>query len=247
MSITPESYNLEELLAGYVLGDLDEEELLWLRQQLEANPQLTKQVRSLQATLALMPYELSSQMPNDRLRNQILAKAQSSFPQTELDDRGNMKLNRLGWIVGAIAVFVALGFGIDSYRLRHQLARTQFNPNRELISLLRQPNNRLMTLKSLDDPTASGSLFIVPQQNKAVLVVQNLNSLDNNNVYRLWAVSPKKKVGCASFVPNQNGMVYLEFSQENLEDANSVLITVEPESDTRQPTGSLIMKGFQSL
>ncbi|MDY7014547.1 MAG: anti-sigma factor, partial [Cyanobacteriota bacterium] len=169
------------------------------------------------------------------------------FPKTLPDFRG-AKSNHLGWIVGAIAVFVTLVLGIENVRLRQQLAQIQFNPNREIISLLRQPNNRLMTLKGLEEvSTASGSLFIVPQRNKAVLVLQNLTPLNGTDVYQLWAVSQNKKTGCISFVPNQNGMVYVELSQENLKNANSVLVTIEPKPDVSQPTGTPVIESIQSL
>ena len=42
---------LEEILAGYVLGNLDEAEMTWLNEQLFANPQLQEQIDELTTTL----------------------------------------------------------------------------------------------------------------------------------------------------------------------------------------------------
>ena len=63
MSKTPRSHNLEEILAGYVMGDLDEQELVWLNEQIAANPQLKEQVAQLESTLNLLPYGLPEDVP----------------------------------------------------------------------------------------------------------------------------------------------------------------------------------------
>lgn len=236
------SHNLEEILAGYVLGDLDEAELVWLNQQLAVNPELKKQVAQLQSTLAFMNYGLPEDVPQNDLRSQILAKAQVKSPSIPLT-------HRWGWIISAITAVSTLWLGMNNLNLRQQIAikETQLQ-QQELITLLRQPNNRLVALQGGNDlVTASGSLFISPKSHKAVLALQNLESLPGKQVYRLWAVSQEKKTGCANFTPNAQGTVHLELSgDDSLFDASSVLITIEPEADTDQPLGSEFLTGSYS-
>ncbi len=241
MTNNPEFENLEELLAGYVLGNLDEEELAWLNKQLMANPELREQVTQLKATLTLMPYSLPEDVPQTDLRSQILAKAQAKSPVTN-------RLNRWGWIIGAITTLSTVWLGLNSYNLRQQLAlrETQLQKQQELIALLRQPNNRLVSLRGFDNVTASGSLFIAPKKNKAVLALQNLQPLPGKQVYRLWAISQEKTTGCVNFTPDEKGTVHLEFADDALTDAHSVLVTIEPEADTVQPEGSEILTGSYS-
>ena len=242
-----ESYNLEELLAGYVLGNLDEQELTWLNQQLVTNPQLKEQIQELESTLALMPYSLPQNVPSSDLRSkiyhQIAHRNQPKHSQV-------FTLNRLAWIISGITAVSTLLLGVNNYSLRQQLAinNHQLLQQQELISLLRQPHNRLVSLQGLDELSrASGSLFIAPQKKKAVLALQNLAPLSGNKVYRLWAVSQGKKTGCANFTPDEKGIVHLELSNNALKDANSILITIEPEADTKQPQGNPIMNGYFSL
>ncbi|MDJ0534591.1 MAG: anti-sigma factor [Xenococcaceae cyanobacterium MO_207.B15] len=243
MTNNSESHNLEEILAGYVLGNLDETELAWLNEQLVANPELREEVKQLQATLTLMPYDLPQDVPESNLRQAILNNV-------ETKPSHQPRLQRLSWIIGAVTAFSTLCLGINNYGLRQQLASTnsQLQEHQELISLLRQPNNRLVSFQGLETfPTASGSLFIAPQKHKAVLALQNLQPLSGNQVYRLWAVSQEKKTGCANFIPDKEGKVHLELSNDDLSNANYLLITVEPEADTPQPEGNPIMKGYYSL
>ena len=232
------SHNLEEILAGYVLGDLDEVELIWLNEQLTANPQLREQVSQLESTLNLMPYGLPEDIPQSNLRSQILAQAKSK----PADSKRNW-----GWIISAVTAAGALLLGINNFGLRQQIALTEYRlqQQQELISLLRQPNNRLVALSANDDAvTTSGSLFVSPESNTAVLTLKNLKDLPGNQVYRLWAVSQGKKIGCSNFKPNAEGEVYLSISNdEALANANSILITIEPKPDTEQPLGQEFLSG----
>ncbi|MGB3692797.1 MAG: anti-sigma factor [Spirulinaceae cyanobacterium] len=248
MNDTPEFDNLEELLAGYVLGDLDEAECTWLKQQLANNPELLEQIEQLQETLALVPYGLPSQTPSPELRELILATAQRQ--QFSSKAGFSFTLQGWGWLVAAFATLGAICLGIDDYYLRQQLAFNQekLQQQKELITLLRQPNNSLVALRGINRlQGASGSLFIVPEQQKAVLTLQNLDSLPGNQVYRLWAVSPNKKVGCINFKPDEEGTVHIELSPDSLTNAKSVLVTIENQPDTLQPQGISVMKSYQSL
>ena len=243
MTNNPEFEHLEELLAGYVLGNLDEEELAWLNQQLKTNPELKKQIAQLEATLNLIPYSLPEDVPRTDLRSQILAKA-----KTQTKSSLTHQLHHWGWIVGAITTLSTLWLGFNGYNLRQQLAlqETQLRQQQELIALLRQPNNRLVSLKGFDNVTTSGSLFIAPEKKKAVLALQNLQPLPGKQVYRLWAISQEKKTGCVNFTPNKQGKVHLEFTDDALTDAHSVVVTIEPEADTVQPQGNEILTGSYS-
>jgi len=239
MTNNPQSHNLEEILAGYVLGDLDETELVWLNQQLAVNPQLRDKVSQLESTLTLMPYGLPEDVPQNDLRSQILAQAQPQSPKY-----------RWSWIISAVTAVSALWLGINNFSLRQQIAfrDNQLQQQQELITLLRQPNNRLVAFRGDNNlVTASGSLFISPERNTAVLALQNLEPLAGKQVYRLWAISQNTKTGCANFTPNAEGKVNLTInSNDTLFDANSILITIEPQADTEQPLGSEFLTGSYS-
>ena len=251
MTNNSQPHNLEELLAGYVLGDLDETELIWLNEQLAVNPELRERVCQLEATLTLMPYGLPEDVPQTDLRSQILAQA---YPKSQRRFQGyrfqgyRFQSYRWGWIISAITALTTLWFGVNNFNLRQQVVfqETQLKQQQELITSLRQIQNpnRLVTFQGVN---ASGILFISPGKKKAVLALQNLDSLPGKQVYRLWAVSPKQKTGCANFTPNPQGMVHLELSpNEDLINASSILITIEPKADTAQPLGNEFLTGSYS-
>ena len=240
MTKNHQSHNLEEILAGYVLGDLDEAELAWFNQQLAANPHLREQVTQLESTLSLMPYGLPKNVSESNLdlRSQILAQAQ---PKTVYPKY------RWSWTIAGITTVGALLLGINNLGLRQQIAITEdrLQQQQEFISLLRQPNNRLVALRANDDAiTTSGSLFISPHSDTAVLTLKNLDSLPGKQVYRLWAISQDKKIGCSNFTPNAKGEVHLNLSSDDaLFNASSISITIEPEADTDKPLGQEFLSG----
>lgn len=238
MTNNPRSHNLEEILAGYVLGDLDEIELVWLNEQLAANPQLRERVAQLKLTLNLLPYGLPEDIPQNNLRSQILARSQPQPPHPKY---------RWSWIVSAVTAASTLLLAVNNFSLRQQIAFTEdrLKQQQELIALLRQPNSQLVALRPHNNTvTTSGSLFISPESNTAVLTLKNLDTLSENQVYRLWAVSQGIKTGCSNFTPNNRGEVYLDLSSNNaLFNASSISITIEPRPDTEQPLGREFLSG----
>lgn len=238
MTTEPRSHNLEEILAGYVLGDLDEAEIIWLKAHLEANPQLEEKIIHLESTLNLVPYGLPEYVPDQNLRSRILASATPQLVRSK---------HHWSLIMVAIAAVGTLILSINNFGLRKQLAsfEERFQHQQELVAFLRQPNNRIVTLQSNNDNVAtSGSLVISPENNKAVLTLINLDNLPGKQVYRLWAVSPEKKIGCSDFVPNAQGEIHLDIvSGDALLNASSVSITIEPEANTEQPLGQELLSG----
>lgn len=237
----------ETLLAGYVLGDLTPEEVATVKQHLATHPELAVEVNRLQATLALLPLSLRSRTPTQTLREHLLqaASAVSEKPSSRSWRKSQVWMGLMG---SAAAVLVA-SVGFSNYRLHQQLVavRAELLRYQDAIALLRQPNNRLLTLKGTS-PTlsSSGSLVISPQERAAVLTLQKLADPPPGKVYRLWAFVDGRKVDCAEFKPNTKGKVFLRLPLDNWAGTTSV-VTIEPSQETLEPTGEMVMTGSQPI
>ena len=268
----------EQLLAGYVLGDLTLEEVVRVNQHLASHPELAEEVSRLQATLALLPLSLPETSPPQRLRSQILQAASASAQNGAAKQSNRIRNQSKIWLglAGSVAAALVLSLGWSNYRLHRQLAiaqaellrsRTEIATLRDstlqqelvaaqadlsryqqLVTLLRQPNNRLLTLKGMT-PTSqsSGSLVIAPNRQAAVLTLQNLAPLPKGKLYRLWAFVNGQKVDCAEFTPNSEGKVFLQLPLDNWAGTTAVAITIEPSQGVVKPTGEMVMKGTRSL
>jgi len=127
------SEQLENLLAGYVLGDLTPEEVGRVKQLLEADPEIAAEVDRLQSTLALLPLSLpSGTLPPERLQAKILQAAQSNVTaQVNVANAHptQRSIRQQRWVVtvGSIAATTIVALSIQTYQLQQKLtvARSQ--------------------------------------------------------------------------------------------------------------------------
>lgn len=70
----------QELLAGYVLGNLSSEDMINVQRYLEANPSAIAEVEQLQTTLALLPLGLADEPVPEALKANILSAAGRTLP-----------------------------------------------------------------------------------------------------------------------------------------------------------------------
>ncbi|XHX79170.1 MAG: anti-sigma factor domain-containing protein [Stenomitos frigidus ULC029] len=127
----------------------------------------------------------------------------------------------------------------DLATTRQELSRYQ-----EAVNLLRQPNNRFLTLIGTSSKLrSSGSLVIVPTKESAILVLQDVVSLPKGKVYRLWALVNGRKVTCADFKPNAQGEVFLQLPLGQWGGTTEVVVTVEPDQALPMPVGEMVIIG----
>ncbi|WP_414624668.1 anti-sigma factor domain-containing protein [Calothrix sp. CCY 0018] len=263
--------NWEALITGYVLSDLTPEEAALVKQYLETYPELASEVESLQATLALFPLSLPETKPSERLRSQILQAAATDLKQTEsppLSPSPPLPVSPKPWLkiagVTALGLIASLGFfnyrlhqklataetDLSNYRLQAELSKTQQELSRyqEALSVLKQPNNRLLALKSITpDISSSGSLVIAPNSEAAILTLKNLPDLPEDKVYRLWAFVDGKKIKCAKFNPDSQGKVLLKIPLQKWGSTTEVFISIEPKDGLDLPVGETVIKGSRAI
>jgi anti-sigma-K factor RskA len=277
MTKSPNSFNdWQELLAGYVLGNLSPEELIQFNQYLAKNPEKISEVESLQKTLNLLPLSLEETQAPKHLKARIQASALSTTEELELlnqadspvkEDRSKRKKSSWNKIGAGIAVVAIATLGWQTYRLQQQvniaesqveqmlqaqaksnIVQANFVRYQETVSLLHQPNNRLLSLTALEaSVNASGSLLIAPERKIAVLVLQDVPAPPPNKLYQMWAVVNERKVNCIKFRPDRDGTVLLRIPITDWSETPMVTITLEPEGATPQPTGNMVIGSPQIL
>jgi anti-sigma-K factor RskA len=256
----------EELVAGYVLADLTSEEVIEIHRIILEHPEIVTKIDHFQEALAMLPLGLNETYPSPNLRDRIAAKAipitvdnllkdPVDTAESSLSDRlaatnrlpqhkNLWKLATIGLSsIGAIAL-IALGF--DNYQMRQQIATDQveLQKHRQTIAMLQGADNRMISLKGMGAiPTAFGSVMIAPTEKAAMISIQNLKQIPQDNSYRLWAIVDGKKVDCAQFRPDEKGKVFVKVPLGNaLKQTTTLIITIEPNKDMPEPTGEMVMK-----
>ena len=166
--------------------------------------------------------------------------------------------------IAAVGIIASLGFfnyrlnqklakvetDLSNYRLQAELSQTQQELSRyqEALSVLKQPNNRLLALKSITpDISSSGRLVIAPNSEAAILTLKKLPNLSEDKVYRLWAFVDGKKVKCAKFNPDSQGKVLQKIPLQKWGSTTEVFVTIEPKDGFELPVGETVMKGSTAI
>lgn len=145
----PTSEQIDELVAGYVLGNLDDVEAEAFQQLLVQYPHLSTQTARLQEVLGLLPYSLPEVKPPPTLRISLLqAAALTTDPASSSNPQrfeplvrffGNVGQQRLvSWRFalsgGVMLLAIALGFTTLRLRYQLQIAQTQLDQQAEMLA-----------------------------------------------------------------------------------------------------------------
>ena len=120
---------IQELTAGYVLGDLDSQESVLFQQLLQQTPTLNIEVQRLQEALNSIPYALAEPQPQPQLRASILAAAdQIEAPSALNTTQGFRHRRSWRWVLSSsLAAGLIIVLGVHNLHLRQQLARRPFS------------------------------------------------------------------------------------------------------------------------
>jgi hypothetical protein len=238
----PESHR-DELLAGYVLGDLDEHERQELREALAADPDLQAQLDDLRLTLELLPMALpAATAPPARLRQRLLrAEQQRRQPRSREHARSwQPRPAQLGLAAMACAL-VALGAQV--VQLRGEMASLRQTPATPSDLGTALQASRTLPLRGTEGhPELSGEVVVNPGQSHNLLLIRGLPPAPPAHVYRLWANVDGSTKGCVRFVPNADGSVAMPIPSQPSSAAQSLSITLEPlRTDGSTPDGPRLL------
>jgi anti-sigma-K factor RskA len=242
-----------ELIAGYALDILDEDEKAEALRLLETS----SEARALQTELQEVTGQLGLLVPPadlpsgslGRLRQKagIAAPTPVSFQQAT--ERRKNRAN-LGWgfsaaSAAAVAFLVAaVVFGLLLLNTRGDLDNAQ-KYNQQVAAILSSPDLRVTDLKPTGaNPGGGVRLYSDPSTDKAVLVAQNLPALPSDKEYEAWLIDGNNKAQRATMLGVGGTTVAQSFSATgDIESYKLVAVTVEKKGGADQPTSNPILAG----
>lgn len=188
---------LQLLIAGYVLGDLDPDEAAEFERLLAEDSAIAEEVARMQKALELS-FVLPDVAPPDHLRSAIL----SAHDQLEHRPAARPRTSRRRtWerTIGAAAAVLIVALGINNYRLWQALRSTQTE--------VRPAETLTYTLQPKGSATpASAQVVVNPTTLEGVLTTQNLPPLPPEKTYVLWTVLKKD----APYTTDSKGAILTE-------------------------------------
>jgi hypothetical protein len=232
---------LNELAAGYVVGDLDPEEAVEFQLRLVENPELAKQVTDLQEVMRQVLSSFHSVEPPEHLRISILKAIDIPSHSTPV-----FKLSCLPWrkIGGSVAALLALALSLNNYCLQQD-----FQLAKNVTTLLQSPQTRLFSLTGTDIAnTASGNIVMNTGEQKIVIFIHNLPAPPQGHIYRLWAIVDNNKVPCGQLRFSPQGIVLdkLPVPSALYEEMSGLIVTLESSKAKPEPMGPVVMTSIFS-
>lgn len=225
-----------DLLPGYALGCLDEDELLRVARHLPDCPECRAELASYQAVMDHLVLASPLQTPSAGVKQKLLRRVRANMPGKR-SRRGLFAGVRLPQPLALAALLLIAVLAVSNLLLWGQINRMQ--------ERLPAGDIRIVNLMGTENaPQARGYLMIFEQETYGTLVVENVPALEAGYQYQLWLIRDGKRTSGGLFSAGENGYSVLQvFSDLPLESFPSFGVTVEPEGGSPGPTGQKILGG----
>jgi len=219
--------DIHDLTAAYALDALDLEESETYEAHLAQCVRCREELANLGETATALAFGVTSPVPPERLRGQILAV-------TAADRENVVPLPvRRRWLAAAasVAACAAIGFGVWAGTLTHSLDRARATGARAEIEaqILADPNSQKTALKG-----GNGMLAVDPN-GRGVLVVHRLPAAPSGQTYEAWVIPPGGAPRKAGLFNSKGSMTMVPLA-ENVPKGSVVAATVERAGGVDKPT-----------
>jgi len=240
-----DSAHVDELVAAYVLGALDENELERVEQHLEGCVRCQQAVAEARAAIDLLAYLPEPRPVPLRVRQRLVTRLQAEVEAvvgvSTLAWRG-----RLGWLAAAVAAVIALVFAWQSLQSQAEVqereARVRELEQRGQVLaqfVANRPQGFVVPIESTAGaPGARGGVILDPTSNVALVLVDGLPRLPAGQSYVVWLVTGERYINAGVLPVDDQGRGELYLTpQETLSTLTGIAVTVETGVLVASPNG----------
>lgn len=231
-----------EMVAGYALGNLEENERELFERHLATCKACQEELRAYQRVVDELALSAPMVNPPPRLRAAILQKTTPQPSRLPADAapagswfRRFFQNLSPAWGIASLALILALVFSniyfIQQANQAQQAAGSPFH-----VSLLHSANQ----------PVGNATAMVIVSEHGlfGTLVTDNLPPLNNQQQYQLWLNKDGKKTSGGIFSVNPSGYGWLKIeSKTSLLEIQSFGVTIEPAGGSPAPTGQKVLGG----
>jgi hypothetical protein len=256
---------IDELVAPYVLGALEPDEVEVVDNHLVTCDACQRLVDEERETVRLLPY-LPAPVPVPlRARRGLLARIEASQEADEAlpvsigagtgsgsgmrTRRVPVAVARLGWLTAVSAAVLAIAFGWNSYRMQDQVDKknseisTLQQNQTSIVEFMATRNGVVTTLQSTGAaPGAAGSVILNPTTNAAMLFVEGLPRPPVGHAYVVWMTRGAEHRNAGILPIDNTGRATLYITMpEALTTFDSIVVTEESGPLATNPSGVRMM------
>jgi len=262
MNLTHEQFL--DLVAGFVLGALDPEEVQAVRDHLASCDLSHDELIELGGVVPYLAESVDQVEPPASLKGRIMAAAAADlaarragatpaaerppserptdrqvvpFPDAKERDVRRRRTYVIGWMLRIAAVLVIAALGAWNFRLQQDLNATRHDLNVAL-----QPTNAVAVLR----PEGAGpsGLGLVLADGSVRIEMRNLTPTTGSQVYEAWVIAPGgAPVPIGGFNVGQDGTGRLVSPQGSASPGVTLALTREPGPNATAPTLPIVSSG----
>jgi anti-sigma-K factor RskA len=232
-----------ENIPAYALGALDMEESAGLEAHLDVCIACRTELADHQRVSAGLLSALPPQAPRPALKRTLMARLPSA--QKSSRPQWTFPFSRLA---PGFAMLVLLILNLASFaqlrKIQNQQASliNQVWESQSALAMLSSPNTKMLNIVGGE---ISGTILLDRENNKAVLIAQNIPALAQNQTYQIWLVKPDGGRDSAGLFRPESGQIYTTKAILPVQSFSNYLgigVTVEPAGGSAAPTGERIFK-----
>jgi anti-sigma factor RsiW len=238
--------HISELVAPYVLGALEPDEVEQVELHLDHCPMCRELVESERTVVRALPWLAEPRPVPLRARKQLLARAQDDIAQ---EKRSRWKIllpsGRSGWIAASMAAVLAVVFAVNNFQMQGEMQKRDLEESEaraSIAEIVKSPRGWTTNLVS-NTPGAGGGIIVDPTTNAAIMVVDGLDQPQADHSYAVWMVSGDEYVHVGNLAVDDEGRGQLRITaQGTLTNYDGLMITEErDEVMVAGPSGDEIM------
>jgi anti-sigma factor RsiW len=161
-----------------------------------------------------------------------------------LDDARSKRRARLGWLLAAAAVIVAVALGGWNIALRRDLSTAEAYRNGvdQALDLAAQPGS-VTALLTATDGSVSG-FGVIGADGAVQLAVRGLPATDGTQVYTAWSIEgTTAPVSMGDFTVGSDGVAITTAKAPNAAPGATIALTLEPNAGNQAPSGPVVASG----
>ena len=236
----------EELLESYVVGALDEKELVSLEKHLSEGCDRCDRILS---TLSDVPIKLARSAPerdpSPLIKKKILERISSSEYQYKRS--GSFGRKYAGWLAAAslgVGLLVVL-FRMGALENENQALRNDILEMEDVTSLLSSPGMEFIDLRGIGpNERAFGKVVYDKNKGNGVVHMYQLPQTPEGMQYQIWVMWEGVPTSAGVFSVDEDGIAVLKLT--GLPDPTKIAsfdVTIEPAGGLVSPTGMMYLTG----
>ncbi|NWK84531.1 anti-sigma factor, partial [Staphylococcus sp. GSSP0090] len=139
-------------------------------------------------------------------------------------------------IMAALLLLSLIGNGVQYFKQKE--SQNQPTP------MINTNNAQSINLKSMDEDKTQGQAYVSSNKTHSKLMVEanDIEATKGNEVYQVWVIKDNKPYPTGAFATkNDKGMVVFDLSDMDIDENDTIALTLEPSPNNNEPKGQMIM------